>query len=253
MAPSGIADPTRRVPSRAFVGLADRCPGDEPRMNKKSGEARKDDFWDEAFAGPIVEPIWLHALTTLLMTASAIVQGLLIGQFLRYAAIPHSEQRGWLGMGLMVMTIGALFVIVPGTVAAIYRFALALRRYRHGEDAKLSIALNGLVMLMPVAVILVLRSADAPREPAADRSPPTPPAPAADLPKDESAAGFHWANTKWIDDPEACSSGSMSFREGCRHYALECRTLPCEYRAQSGETVTIFARPSRRAETAGQP
>ncbi|MFO1321094.1 MAG: hypothetical protein U1F52_15890 [Burkholderiales bacterium] len=160
----------------------------------------------------------LKWLSILAMVAAVPVQAFLIHLIRDYARMGHGEPRGMAGMGLTMLLLAALFVIVPGTVAALYRLVRAIRLQRDEGDAQAAIAVSAAVALLPVVVWIRLVQADSPSSATS--------APATNTPQDDTVAGYAWASDNGIEDPAARSTGTPAFHEGCRRYVVRATGRP---------------------------
>lgn len=138
---------------------------------------------------------------------------------------PPSESHAFAGMGIIMLIAASLWVVVPGTLVALFRAVAAALRWRKG-GAMLATAFYSFATLLPLVVWGVIVWSDTPPDPpgvsrtalqrAYDKRPdgPTPV-----TPESERIAGRLSAIEEAITSESGCRRGSIAFRRGCEEQA----------------------------------
>ncbi|MBI3791008.1 MAG: hypothetical protein HY275_09025 [Gemmatimonadetes bacterium] len=162
-----------------------------------------------------------HPIAWAFVVAGVAAQCFLIQQLWAYRQRPADcgESCAYAGMGLMVMLVGGLVVVLPGLVATIWLFVDARRqRALEGGHAERLALLGGSFAVTGVLVLLFVLPEHRPARAAVAPVVAEPALTPAQQRGGDVVAGYAWASDAGIRDVAACTTGSESFREGCRKF-----------------------------------
>jgi hypothetical protein len=158
----------------------------------------------------------LGFLGTLIVAASVGAQAILIYLLIQhhqpYGALP-SESHAFAGMGIMMLSVAAMWVVIPGTLISLVRTVGAFIGLTTGKNAGFRFAVNLPVTLLPLVFFWTLLWSDKP-------APAPAPKPAASV-QEQRVAGRAWAIDEGISSEEGCNKGTPGFSEGCKSHVRQ--------------------------------
>lgn len=160
---------------------------------------------------------FLGAIVVLFEILGAAAQLILMWLFIDHRKhMGCGEQCAYAAMGLMVMLLASMFVVVPGTLGAVYNAWKAAVRRRNGEDNPVSLAFHATVALMPILLVTSVVLASRPLPPAEEAGKK---ATEASSPQDRYLSGIDWAQNQGVTSPDECKSTDAEFLRGCKRVA----------------------------------
>jgi hypothetical protein len=160
---------------------------------------------------------FLGAIVVLFELLGTAAQAILMWLFIDHRKhMGCGEQCAYAAMGLMVMLVASMFVVVPGTLGAVYNVWKAAVRRRNGEDSMASLAFHAMVALMPILLVAFVVLASRPLPIAEETGRKTT---EVRSPQDRYLSGIEWAQNEGVTSPDECKSTDAEFLRGCRRVA----------------------------------
>jgi hypothetical protein len=161
----------------------------------------------------------MRAFVVLLEVAGASAQF-----FLMWQLIDHQKHMGcgercaWEAMGLMAMLAVSMWVVIPGTLGALYNAAISVARWRDIGDNITAVVFHAAVALLPILLMVVLIETDKPLPGAEEARKKA----EALTPMGRYLSGIEWAQKNGVISPGDCKTAPANdseFLRGCTRIA----------------------------------
>jgi hypothetical protein len=163
---------------------------------------------------------WLLWIASGVEVAGFLVLIFLYQQVLDYRRVMGcGEKCAWTAMGLMLILSMGAYVVVPGTLAALYFSQQAYSRWRQDDGPMTAMILHAVPIVMLAGLVWLVAV-----PPGARTVAPKTVAPLSNA--DQELAGYVWASDTAIVTEQDCIKGSAPFIEGCKRYARQRSAAP---------------------------